>query len=418
MSKTTLVEYLVKNGKDDSWENLAKKFELGSGEIARHAWKNYRRSIGSTVVGILEEVVDAVEELEYKVLKIEDNCTTGEREMTISVPNQDIKTLDELIEKCSIDTTKYKITKWIQNVWNNRYQVKAWLSPILPDSQEGFSTSFKEFLETYKSSYTSIMKLDVQHSKPNAAVIINKQDSHLNKFDISGDNSISNRFIAIESAIDSVVKKATISYDIDNVVYVLGSDQFNSEWTNMTTKGTPQQNLPISFQDTFKMICDHEVSVISNLLEQSKTVTLVFLSGNHDEFVGWHMVNWLAAYFNKEERLFIDDSTNYRKYVRYGNTGIMLNHGDSVKPEKLAGIFPVEFKDHWSSCEHYVIFTGDKHHLLAKEINGITFYQIPALSSARSLWDDKNGHVCSKAEMTTFVISDTDGITDIYKNLL
>ncbi len=93
----------------------------------------------------------------------------------------------------------------------------------------------------------------------------------------------------------------------------------------------------------------------------------------------------------------------------------MFNHGDAIKPEKLASIFPMEFKNKWSLCDNFYIFTGDKHHELSKDFMGIKFYQLPALSRAKSSWDDKQGHTCSKAELTAFVIDQSDGMTDIIK---
>lgn len=78
----------------------------------------------------------------------------------------------------------------------------------------------------------------------------------------------------------------------------------------------------------------------------------------------------------------------------------------------------MEFKEEWSNCDYYYSFVGDKHHEMSKDIHGIKFYQIPQLSNAKSYWDDKQGHTSSKAEMTAFVITSTQGLTDIYKEIL
>lgn len=154
------------------------------------------------------------------------------------------------------------------------------------------------------------------------------------------------------------------------------------------------------------------------LLQYAKNVSVVYVSGNHDEFVGWHMVNWLQTYFRKEERADFNISPKYRKYVGYGNSALMFNHGDAIKPAKLAGIFPMEFKENWSNYNNFYIFTGDKHHEVSHDFNGIKFYQIPAFSNSKSLWDDKNGHVMSKGEVTAFLIDENDGMTNIFKQYL
>ena len=93
----------------------------------------------------------------------------------------------------------------------------------------------------------------------------------------------------------------------------------------------------------------------------------------------------------------------------------MFNHGDAIKPSKLASIFPIEYKEEWSNHNNFYIFTGDKHHQLSEDFNGITFYQLPAFSTAKGLWEDKNGHVGAKPEMTGFLIDEIDGMTNIFK---
>jgi type IV secretory pathway TrbF-like protein len=55
---------------------------------------------------------------------------------------------------------------------------------------------------------------------------------------------------------------------------------------------------------------------------------------------------------------------------------------------------------------------------VSQDFNGIKFYQIPAFSKAKSLWDDKMGHVMSKAEVTGFLVEEGSGMTNIFKQYL
>ena len=126
----------------------------------------------------------------------------------------------------------------------------------------------------------------------------------------------------------------------------------------------------------------------------------------------------VSAYYKNQAGVTIDTSFNFTKYFRYDNTAVMLNHGDVQKPEKLAQNFPIEFKQEWGLCDHYFIMTGDRHTEHSKSIGGIKFYQIPALSKAKSMWDLKQGYTTTPAEMTSFLITEGKGITDIYKEVL
>lgn len=356
-----------------------------------------------------------IPEDEYR--RLEENVEEGTATLTFSL-DKEIQSLEELILYGKIDTTKWKITKYVQNYWGNKtnphWQVKAWLSPITQD--EIFSEKFIEFLSNYKPSASPIQR-DLPKFTNKTALILNKQDAHYNKFDIFGDNDMEKRFKLIENRLDLMMMKASLTSDVDEIIYIVGSDAFNSEWTKTTVKGTPQENIS-TYEDAFEQICSHEVRCINNLINNANRVRVIYIPGNHDEYVGWHLIKWLKAFFRLIPNIIFDTVNNERKYVRYYNTALMFNHGDELKPKQLAEKFPMEFRAEWSLCEHFYIFVGDKHSEDMKDISGIKFFQILPLSNARSKWDNKKGHTCTKAEMTGFVISATHGMSDIYKEIL
>jgi hypothetical protein len=364
------------------------------------------------------EIGNYVAELEETIVRFEEDLAKGTGEVIFNTKDE-IKSLDELIVKCKIDTDKWEITKYVQNYWGNgetpHWQVKAWLGK--KSTEQVFQDAFVDFLASYEPVSQAIATPKIEVNKESAMLVINKQDSHLNKYDIDGDNNIVDRLAQIMYKVEVIASQAEMTNNLEKITYIIGSDEFNSEYTNATTKGTPQQNTH-TYHTSFKYICDHEILMISMLLSHAQEVDVVYVAGNHDEFVGWHMVNWLKMFFRNEPRVTIDDSPKYRKYVSYGTTAMMFNHGDAIKPAKLAGIFPMEFKDGWSFHNNYYIFTGDKHHEVSHDFNGIKFYQIPAFSKAKSLWDDKMGHVCSKAEVTGFLIEFENGMTNIFKQYL
>lgn len=359
-----------------------------------------------------------IAELEDVVVKFMEDVTKGTGEVVANF-SEEVKSLDELIEKCKIDTEKWEVTKYVQNFWGNgdnpHWQVKAWLGK--KTVEQLFQANFVEFLDSYQPVSQGVTSPDFVVGKELAMLVINKQDSHLNKYDIDGNNDITDRLSAIVYKVATIVAQAKLSNNLEHITYVIGSDEFNSEYSGATTKGTPQTNTH-TYHDSFRFICDHEVMMITMLLQQAENVNVVYVAGNHDEFVGWHMITWLQSFFRNEERVHFDCSPKYRKYVSYGTSALMFNHGDAIKPAKLAALFPMEFKEGWSFHENFYIFTGDKHHEVSQDFNGIKFYQIPAFSNAKSLWDDKMGHTMSKAEVTGFLIEQGSGMTNIFKQYL
>ena len=364
------------------------------------------------------EVGNYIAELENVIIKFTEDISKGTGEVVANF-SEEVKSLDELIEKCHIDTDKWEITKYVQNFWGNgtnpHWQVKAWLGK--KSTEQVFQDAFVDFLASYQPVSQEVMSPKFVPEKPNGMLVINKQDSHLNKWDVDGDNDVTSRMAKIMYKVDVIATQAQLSNNLEEITYIIGSDEFNSEYTNATTKGTPQQNTH-TYHTSFEYICNHEVLMITMLLQHAKHVNVVYVAGNHDEFVGWHMVNWLQTYFRNTDRLTIDDSPKYRKYVSYGNSALMFNHGDAIKPAKLAALFPIEYRDQWSFHHNFYIFTGDKHHEVSHDFNGIKFYQIPAFSNAKSLWDDKMGHTMSKGEVTAFLIDQAEGMTNIFKQYL
>ena len=357
-------------------------------------------------------------ELEDTIVRFLEDVEKGTGEIVFN-SKEEIKNLDELIEKCKIDTDKWEITKYVQNYWGNAerpsYQVKAWLSK--KKNEQLFQDSFIDFLSTYTPASQEIMSPKLHPSKSNAALVINKQDAHYNKLDVNGENNLGERFARMAYRTETILAQAALANNLDKIIYIIGSDEFNSEFTGTTTKGTPQQNIG-GYHQIFRAVCQHEIEMITLLLQYSNNIEVIYVAGNHDEYVGWHMINWLQTFFRNIEGVAFDCSPKYRKYISYGVTAMMFNHGDAIKPAKLAGIFPMEYKDEWSNHEVFYIFTGDKHHELSQDFNGIKFYQIPAFSNAKSGWDEKNGYTCARGEVTAFLIEYNNGMTNIFKQYL
>lgn len=368
--------------------------------------------------------VKEVEDLMKELNKDEEIPDLGESTFSQNFEKDEIKVSkiydfppkpEDVIEAHKIDTNKWKLSQiWIKQT------AKGYLTSASFTPKKSSELTVQDFSSIVKA-VTPLPKILVKASKegnpPKVSLILPKQDAHFNKLDVNGENDINKRFQRIEEATYKMVKKAGIGNTLEKITYIVGSDQFNSEWTSETTKGTPQANI-LTYQDAFLKIGQHESTIINHLLSNANKVDVLFIPGNHDEYVGWHLVTWLQALFSNTKRIRFDISPKNRKYERFGNSAIMYNHGDVLKAKDLAHKFPIEFKHEWSNCDNYFVFVGDKHNELSSDIHGIKFFQIPALSKARGQWDDKQGHTCTKAEMTAFVITENNGISDVYKEIL
>jgi UDP-2,3-diacylglucosamine pyrophosphatase LpxH len=395
-----------KVSKTDTYKLIAERYNVHPERVRKH----HRILISNLSRGINET------NAKNEYVKVIDSAK-GTMSSTLEL-NFEPKSEQDLIKSHKVDTSKYVISRYYQRLLpNGKYTSTIEARLIKEDSPERFQDEFMSFLKGYRPTARSAAKPNNSKKKPNASLILPKQDAHYNKFDIYGNNDINERFAEIEDSIHNALLTTIATKNISESVYLVGSDEFNSEWTNMTTKGTPQVNI-LSYQEGFEAICNHEIRSLQLLLSYSDNVKVVFIPGNHDEFAGWHLINWLSSYFRNEKRIQFDTATDNTKYYKFGTTAVMFNHGDVIKPSALAQKFPIGFKEGWSSCDHYIIITGDKHTELSMDIHGIKFYRVPQLSKSTSKWDEKQGYTDDKAEMNAFIISETNGVCAVLKDIL
>lgn len=396
-----------------SWKK-SKKFYAEKLGIAESEVSELMKELrGKESESLIESYETLVEEIEEHLTKVNNEKGTIESTLQIEFePKSDL----ELAKLHKINLDKYKISNyWTKQKSNGKFTSSVFATLIVKNSIEDIKLDILEFIKSFEPS-SNIIKTQFE-DKSKVCLVFPKQDAHYDKFDINGHNNIEDRFTKDQKSVWKMLTKTCATNTIEETIYIIGSDQFNSEWTTLTTKGTPQQNI-CSYQESFKLISNHEIEIINTLLHYSKKVKIIYVPGNHDEFIGWNLINLLETYYRTDSSISFDTSSLNTKYHRFGNSAIMLNHGDAIKPAALAQKFPIGFKKEWSICDNHYIFTGDKHTELSLDIQGIKFYRVPQLSGATSKWDDKNGYIDSKAEMTAFVITENNGMSDIYKEIL
>ena len=410
-NRQQLLEHLLKHGRDQqTWSDLAKRFSIKNGDAARKIWQRYRIKCKKPLLLQKEDLIHQLDEYEQKV-----NLEKGESNVKV-FSTKEAMTAEEIYAECKIDKSKWLLTQFWQKKRRNGFTYSADFK--LKKEADLSKEAFLEYLKTFKTDHKVVVyEPKADYSKKKGCLVINKQDSHLNKYDVKGHNSIFTRFETLKAKTARMLEKANVSSQLEKVVYILGSDEFNSEFTGMTTKGTPQENA-IGYHEGFNAICLHEISIINLMLNFCRNIDVVYIPGNHDEYVGWHLLNFLKCYYREQTNIIFDIAPDYTKYVRFSNTAMCFNHGDVMSPEALAKNFPIEYKKEWSSCDHFFVFTGDKHTELSRDLNGIRFYRIPALDKSSSKWDLKNGYGNSKGEMTAFLFMEKDGLSDIYKEIL
>lgn len=215
-------------------------------------------------------------------------------------------------------------------------------------------------------------------------------DFHINRLQLNG-KSLEDRCVEYISLITNTIEKVKKLYVIDKIVFVVGSDMFNSDGFHAETKNrTPQNNL-VHFDKAFEAAFNITIQAIDYLMLHCNFIDVITLVGNHDTTSSYYLGKSIEAYYRNYigAKIKFDCSFDVRKIYTYGKSSWIYHHGNE-KPEfivqQFANFFPTEFTN-----KYVEIHTGDRHHSLVKEFGRVTFRQFPTASSS-DMWTMEKGY--------------------------
>lgn len=130
---------------------------------------------------------------------------------------------------------------------------------------------------------------------------------------------------------------------------------------------------------------------VDRLLQKHAHVRVVNVPGNHDPRMSRMLSMWLAAVFEREPRVTVEDNRNPYIYLRHGRNLIGFAHGDGAKPEALPGIMAADRASEWGDTEYRWWVTGHVHHQTRKEFPGCVVESFRTLA-ARDYWHAWKGY--------------------------
>jgi len=335
--------------------------------------------------------------------KVEDKNT-----VTFSSKSYEIKTVDELLAYAEVDINEYEITKTVVNVWGSKtnpcYQVKAWLSRKTPEqvNAKKLLEDFRIEAEKYSTKkYSTILK-PVKNKSISHLLEISIQDVHFGQLSWKGETDKANYDIKIAEKlmVEAVTffMQSAIDYNIEEVLFPVGSDFFNvNSALNTTVKGTIQDE-DCRWQKSFHKGVMLLVSCIDTILYNTTgMITVPVIYGNHDHERTYYAGEFLLAWYKNNKRVIIDNQPTPRKYYRYHSNLIGYTHGDNIKIDRLPLIMATETPDKWEKTTNREWHIGHLHHKKTHiyntdlEENGIRVKTIPSLV-AIDAWHNLKGY--------------------------
>ena len=102
--------------------------------------------------------------------------------------------------------------------------------------------------------------------------------------------------------------------------------------------------------------------VIALLLEEYQSVTVIVAEGNHDPSGAIWCREMLAALYDAEPRLTVDQSPKAFYCVEHGRTSLFFHHGHQVKMGAVDRVMAAEFRDVYGRTDHSYAHIGHLHH--------------------------------------------------------
>ena len=272
-------------------------------------------------------------------------------------------------------------------------------------------------IQDYVKAHAPTYKYIQRKAKDGHLLVINPADVHIGKYANAletGDEY--NVDIAVKRVLEGVqglINKSK-GFTIDRVLLCLGNDILHIDNVyNTTTKGTHQDTDGGKWWEFYDVALELYVKVIE-MLRHIAPVDCVHSMSNHDYQSGHYLAKTIKAWFRKTKDVRVDAGASHRKYYKYGNSLIGLEHGDGAKVDNLPLLMANERPTDWSSTLYRYWYLHHLHHKIkykyrdAKDYIGVTIEYLRSPSGSDS-WHSRKGYTGSKKAVEGFIHSKKDG---------
>jgi len=109
--------------------------------------------------------------------------------------------------------------------------------------------------------------------------------------------------------------------------------------------------------------------IISMLLEKHETVTFLNVGGNHDPASTVWLREMFSAFYDDEDRVFVDVNPDLYCCYEFGLTSLFFHHGHKRRVGNIDTVFASKFRDVFGRTKHSYAHMGHLHSVDVKETN-------------------------------------------------
>lgn len=152
------------------------------------------------------------------------------------------------------------------------------------------------------------------------------------------------------------------SPDADLGIYLLNGDFFHYD---SKTAITPRHRHNLDASGRAHEMVDLGLELIyygiDRMLRKHEHVTLMVVSGNHDDYTMMLLARLLQDVYRNEPRVTIEGGPSLYYSIVFGRTHLGFHHGHANKNQKLPLQFAAQFRRDWGDTDFTYIFVGHTH---------------------------------------------------------
>ena len=295
------------------------------------------------------------------------------------ITTERVKTLDDLIRICEIDTSVWEIVEWHANKWEMGFKDAFDKGQTLPLFQVkarlrrkgGLILTMemlrKELLEDIRATIATHPTFPAyQHVDGDWLFEFAPFDLHMGKYSWD-EETVTNYDIDIatdlfNASLDFLLKHATrlTAGKFSRILCVFGNDVSHvDQKMGQTTQGT-QMDVDTRYIKVYRRIVEIHRRAI-DILKQIAPVDVVIVPGNHDELTSFHLGEIIATRYETDPYVSVNNTPRLRKYYEFGVNLFGFAHGDAERVSELPIVMAREMPEAWARCPSREWHIGHKH---------------------------------------------------------
>lgn len=304
-----------------------------------------------------------------------------------------VKTLDDLIRVCDIDTDEWDIVEWSCKASQQASVPRTtrakkgdgWVRPSTePVTTQMFHVSAKLrrksprelTLQALREALIADIRAEVKRATPPR---VKRQfvdsgflfefspfDLHAGKYTWD-EETVTNYDVDIaadlfNASLDYLLEQAVklAGGRLARVLCVFGNDVSHMDNKRGETTAGTRLDVDTRYIKVYRrIVAIHRRAV--DILRQEAPVDVVIVPGNHDELTSFHLGEILATRYEGDKIVTVDNSPRLRKYYEFGDNLLGFSHGDSEKITELPLTMAREQQQAWARCSTREWHVGHKH---------------------------------------------------------